>query len=228
MLVGLSDLTPEEEAAVRASAAATFKQVVGAVNPKALAKPAPKAVKKSSTAKPSAAKKKPVSLTVPTGSGGVTTIVATPLSDEQIFGLPKKLVLGVGVAAAAAIAWMMFGRGGGAARTVSNPRRKRPARELSSPNRRVQKALNFRKEFHWGYPAKRVSKRKVAKRPKVLVQLGELASVTYRTNKKGESAQFYKHDFDSRRKPKLCMDVDNKRLHLVGGGYTVTADGITG
>lgn len=59
------------------------------------------------------------------------------------------------------------------------------------------------------------------------VKLGELHSLTYRTHKRGEKAQLFEHEFEARR-PILAMDIDNKRLHLLGGGYTVTADGITG
>ena len=61
----------------------------------------------------------------------------------------------------------------------------------------------------------------------MLTELGELVSVTYRTRKRGESAQFFEHEFEGKR-PRLGMDIRNKRLHLVGGDYTVTADGITG
>lgn len=51
--------------------------------------------------------------------------------------------------------------------------------------------------------------------------------MVYRTHKRGESAQLFEHEFEGRR-PWLAMDIDNKRLHLLGGSYTVTADGITG
>jgi len=76
-------------------------------------------------------------------------------------------------------------------------------------------------------PAKRVKRRHVSPAPKVLTELGELVSVTYRTHKRGEDAQFFEHEFEKAR-PRLGMDIRNKRLHVVGGGYTVTPDGITG
>jgi hypothetical protein len=91
----------------------------------------------------------------------------------------------------------------------------------------VQKAIDFRREFHWGIPARRVKRRHVSPAPKVLTELGELVAVTYRTNKRGESAQFFEHEFEGKR-PRLGMDIKNRRLHVVGGGYTVTPDGITG
>lgn len=51
--------------------------------------------------------------------------------------------------------------------------------------------------------------------------------MTYRTKKRGEAAQLFEHEFEGR-KPWLSMDISNKRLHVLGGSYTVTADGITG
>lgn len=91
----------------------------------------------------------------------------------------------------------------------------------------MEKARKFREEFHWGLPARAIVKRAVHKQPEVAVKLGELHAVTYRTKKKGEKIQLFEHHFEGK-KPWLAMDVDNKRLHLLGGSYTVTADGITG
>jgi hypothetical protein len=51
--------------------------------------------------------------------------------------------------------------------------------------------------------------------------------VTYRTKKRGETATLFEHEFEGRR-PWLAMDIENKRLHLLGGSYTVTDRGITG
>ncbi len=108
-----------------------------------------------------------------------------------------------------------------------SPTPKGTGRGLRSDDPDVQKAIDFRREFHWGIPARRLKRRKVSPEPKVLAELGELVSVTYRTRKRGESAQFFEHEFEGR-KPRLGMDVRNKRLHLVGGTYTVTKEGITG
>lgn len=91
----------------------------------------------------------------------------------------------------------------------------------------VQRAIDFRREFAWGIPAKRIKRRRVSPTPKVLTELGELVSVVYRTRKRGEPVQFFEHEFEKHR-PRLGMDIRNRRLHVVGGGYTVTPDGITG
>ena len=73
----------------------------------------------------------------------------------------------------------------------------------------------------------RITRRKVSPAPKVLTELGELVSVVYRTRKRGESSEYFEHEFEDRR-PRLGMDIKNRRLHVLGGAYTVTADGITG
>ena len=59
------------------------------------------------------------------------------------------------------------------------------------------------------------------------VKLGRLHSVTYETRKKGESASLFEHEFEGER-PDLVMDISNKRLHFVGGTYSVSSRGIVG
>lgn len=120
----------------------------------------------------------------------------------------------------------------GPSSSTSNGRRgeRRSRRVYEHPDPDVRKAVRFREDFHWGIPARRISRKKVSPTPKVLTELGEIASITYRTKKRGESAQFFEHEFaeGGGRRPKLAMDIRNKKLHVVGGTYTVTADGITG
>lgn len=66
-------------------------------------------------------------------------------------------------------------------------------------------------------------------RPRVLVKLGELDSVTYVTKKGREPVTHYEHEFgeEGGKRPVLAMD-ERKRLHVVGGDYTVTKAGIEG
>lgn len=170
----------------------------------------------------------------PTKGGGI----------EMLFGiqlptwLPKWAaiaVLCVGGAFAANYALRKLPGGTGGRRLATNPKgRKRSARarmvggdDDDDTNDLVDKARKFRKDFHWGIPGKKITRRKIAKRPKVLTELGEMTEVTYKTHKRGEKARFFTHDFEGK-KPRLAMDIENKRLHVVGGDYTVTADGITG
>lgn len=92
----------------------------------------------------------------------------------------------------------------------------------------VQRAIEFRERFHWGLPAKSVGRRNVSPTPRTAVKLGKLEGVIYRTQKKGNKGKVsYIHEFEENI-PDLLMDVDNKRLHIAGGSYTVTEDGITG
>lgn len=155
---------------------------------------------------------------------------------ESLFGITLPMWLPKWAAITGLIVLGAFGadylmRHGGR-RVVSNPkgrrRRGRFARVVEGDDDDLlERARQFRKDFHWGIEGKKVVKRKVSKRPKVLTKLGEMTEVTYKTKKRGEKAVFFTHDFESK-KPTLAMDIENKRLHIVGGDYTVTADGITG
>lgn len=150
---------------------------------------------------------------------------------------PKKTLLilgGLGVVVWGALQLGLF-KDGGRGRGRRSGRRRRSSRYARNPrglqaeyeDPDVRRAIDFRKAFHWGFPAKAINRRRVSEQPRVLVELGEIKSITYKTNKQGERAKFFVHDFESTR-PTLGMDIRNKRLHFVGGAYTVTDDGITG
>lgn len=51
--------------------------------------------------------------------------------------------------------------------------------------------------------------------------------MTYQTTKDGERAQ-WEHEFgeEGGKRPTLVADPDSKRLHIVGGDYTITSRGI--
>lgn len=166
----------------------------------------------------------------PTKGGGIETLFGVQLPTW----LPKWAAIGVLCVGGAFAADYVFRKlpGMGGRRLATNPKgRKRSARARmvggDDDDELVEKARKFRKDFHWGIPGKKITRRKVAKRPKVLTELGEMTEVTYKTHKRGEKARFFTHDFEGK-KPRLAMDIENKRLHVVGGDYTVTADGITG
>jgi hypothetical protein len=126
--------------------------------------------------------------------------------------------------------------GGGGRHVVTNPkgrkRRPRVAKVVEGDDEDgdlIDRAAEFREKFHWGIKGrKRPVRRKVSKPPKVATKLGELVNVTYKTKKRGEKAQFFVHEFgeEGGRRPTLAMDIENKKLHIVGGSYDVTADGI--
>ena len=92
----------------------------------------------------------------------------------------------------------------------------------------LERAEKFYRSFHWGRGHKRVARVKVAKQPRTLVELGRLDAIEYATTKKGDGPSVYRHKFgeEGGRRPRLAVDVDNKRLHVVGGDYTVEPRGI--
>jgi hypothetical protein len=73
-----------------------------------------------------------------------------------------------------------------------------------------------------------VARVKVSSTPRELAQLGQLEAVVYSTRKHGARHAHYEHQFGEtgKRKPTLAMDPRTKRLHVVGGAYTVTGRGI--
>jgi hypothetical protein len=108
-----------------------------------------------------------------------------------------------------------------------NPDRGRRIRVSGSNVKRLDRAMAFYKDFHWGEEADRIVKRKIPRAPRVAVKLGKLDSVVYSTVKDGESAT-WEHEFgeEGGKKPDLVMDMDNKKLHIVGGTYDVQPAGI--
>lgn len=108
-----------------------------------------------------------------------------------------------------------------------NPDRSRHVRVSRSSARRLDRALEFYRDFHWGEEPSRIVKRKIPKPPRVAVKLGKLDSVVYSTRKDGESAT-WEHEFgeEGGKKPDLVMDMDNKKLHIIGGTYDVQPAGI--
>ncbi len=63
--------------------------------------------------------------------------------------------------------------------------------------------------------------------PAVLVELGELAGVIYRSARGGTPCpRTYVHFFDD--PPTLAADPDGRRLFIVGGRYRITRRGIEG
>jgi hypothetical protein len=177
------------------------------------------------------------------GAPGNTIFGVIPLPSW----LPKWAAYGVLLVAGAFAADYLY-RNWGGRRVVRNPkdrpgRKARKGHTSSSARTRgadsfasivggesdlVERAADFRKKFHWGIPGRKVRRAKVPKAPKVMTKLGEIVNITYKTKKRGESAQFFVHEFgeEGGRRPTLGMDIENKKLHFVGGDYDVTADGI--
>jgi hypothetical protein len=96
-----------------------------------------------------------------------------------------------------------------------------------STTQRLEKATKFYESFHWGDAASKVVRKQFSKVPRVGVKLGAIESIAYATSKGGEKAT-WEHDFgeEGGKRPDLVMDVDNERLHIVGGDYKVRPEGI--
>jgi hypothetical protein len=173
----------------------------------------------------------PATSTITIGPSTVTPVKPKPLPNSssaspKILGMPRGTAILVAGLVAAGVLTLVFSHSGwgGGERSKRNPK---GGGGVYSRDPEVQRAIDFRRSFHWGIPARSISRRRVSPMPRVLVELGKIHSVTYRTKKQGESAELYEHTFEDSQ-PTLGMDIRNKRLHVVGGSYTVTADGITG
>lgn len=93
----------------------------------------------------------------------------------------------------------------------------------------LERARAFSKKFHWGLePSPRVRRPHVPPAPRALTTLGRLKAVVYETEKAGDGLSEYEHAFgeEGGRLPELAVDVDNGKLHIVGGSYRVEARGI--
>ena len=84
------------------------------------------------------------------------------------------------------------------------------------------------RKFHWGRPARKIRRAKVAPPPEVLTEIGTIESIVYSTKKGKEPLTDFEHHFgeEGGRKPTLAFDPKNKRLHVVGGSYKVEPRGI--
>jgi hypothetical protein len=73
-----------------------------------------------------------------------------------------------------------------------------------------------------------LTKKRMRKPPalkETAAELGKLVGVVYRSDKFDGKVKDYEHDF-SKPLPSLVTDPDGKGLHIVGGGYKITPDGI--
>lgn len=129
------------------------------------------------------------------------------------------ILLGVGAIGAAA--WLMSKKKGGRRLRFANPPR---------GGRGDRHAAKFYEDFHWGRKPRRLRRVRLAPLPRRLVKLGVLEAVTYSAQKGADALADYIHHFGEggTRKPTLAADPVTKRLHIVGGGYDVRKEGITG
>ena len=93
----------------------------------------------------------------------------------------------------------------------------------------VRRALAFYQRVQWGRDPLELVEVEVADTPAILVKMGDLVAVTYRTAKGTRSTRTddWEHHF-KRPLPVLGVDPETERLHIVGGRYRVLEAGITG
>jgi len=127
----------------------------------------------------------------------------------------------LGIGGVAAAVWFMKRKGGGG-RARRNP--------LFAGGGEDRDAVKFYKNFHWGRKPKKFKRVKASPRPRRLVQLGVLEAVTYSAKKGADALADYIHHFGEggTKRPILAADPSNRRLHILGGGYDVRPEGITG
>lgn len=115
-------------------------------------------------------------------------------------------------------------------RRARNPARRKRRRPRVTDSPELQRAAKDWESFHWGRRARTVRTMRVADQPDTLVKLGDLSSVTYRTRKGRDPVTYYEHEFAETggRRPVLAMDPQTRRLHIVGGTYSVEWRGIVG
>lgn len=207
----LGDLTPTEEAAVRKAADAQFRAEVPGAAAALLA-----AAKKAADA--AAAKKRAAAAALAAkkaAAGNAIAAAATPVGGPSLLSkIADNKLLVAGALGATMLGIALFARGS------SEPA---PRRRAKNP---AGTGAKFYREFHWGRKptsAKRVN----VPAPKTLVELGRVESITYSSLKGTEPITDYVHEFE-RPRPKLACDPKTKRLHFLGGGYTVEDRGIVG
>lgn len=106
-------------------------------------------------------------------------------------------------------------------RRVPNPRGRKASR--GSEVARAKRTAQMWNEF----PATTAKRVRIRSRtiPSTLVKLGDIHSVVYRSNKYDGKHKLHEHRF-KRPLPVLTSDPDGRAMHIVGGGYSITGDGI--
>ena len=93
--------------------------------------------------------------------------------------------------------------------------------------RSLRSATKLFRQFHCFAPPEVIIEPCNRILPKVLVNLGELRGLIYRSDKWNRGRpQTYIHFMDT--PPRLTCDPEGKQLYIVGGNYRVTRRGIDG
>jgi hypothetical protein len=129
-------------------------------------------------------------------------------------------VLWAGIAVGAIYTlWRMFGR--------SLPVHNINESDIAGAGTDAKKAAEFYEAIQWGKKPDKVIELGDMSAPKWLVEIGDLKSVIYDSDKGGEGKESYIHHF-KKPLPKLSTDPEGRRLFVAGGGYHTNWRGIVG
>jgi len=89
------------------------------------------------------------------------------------------------------------------------------------------RGMDLYRQFNHFRPSKAIRIRHPRLIPPVVVELGELAGVIYRSDK-GQPGQLMTYVHFMQDPPRLVSNVEGTQLYIVGGSYRVTSRGIEG
>lgn len=116
-------------------------------------------------------------------------------------------------------------RAGAVKRTTTTTRQVKVVRENPATlEREMQQAVDRYTGFR-GNPPESVDRVKVEGPPRVMLTVGEVVGIMYRTDRDGV-VEDYLHRFKKKARPTLAVSSDGRRLYLLGGAYRVTDRGI--
>ncbi len=113
-------------------------------------------------------------------------------------------------------------------RIGTNPRRKRRRSNPALPTRaQLEQGVELFRKWS-GFDAGSIDRRRVpAGTPRVLVKLGDLVAIGYRSDKWGGKKRDYIHE-TKRPHPSLFATPDGRRLVILGGAVRVRPEGLVG
>jgi hypothetical protein len=93
--------------------------------------------------------------------------------------------------------------------------------------KQIHQGNTLYQEFNHFQPARNITVKHSRLIPPVVVDLGELVGVIYRSDKgqPGQPQAFIHHLQDP---PRLVSNVEGNQLYIVGGSYRITPQGIEG
>ncbi len=98
---------------------------------------------------------------------------------------------------------------------------------MVTPTQHMQQGMRLYRAFHQFGPAHAVKVHHSRVIPPVVVELGELVGLMYRSDK-GQSGQPLTYIHRMEDPPRLVSNIEGTQLYIAGGSYRVTPRGIEG